>query len=255
MQAQEPLSIVMAHGAWCDSKIWRKVIPLLEQQGHRVAAPDMPGCGANVRPYSQVSFDTYAEELVAAAGALPGRVLLVGHSLGGLFVSQAAERMADRVAGLLYVSAFMLRDGESQRSAYRHDPGASALALRRFEEPVSGQTLLTFAPEAFRKVFARNFSDEEAEWMLARIPPLPEAWLEAPLALTEAAYGRLPRFYVKCLRDQAISPVLQSWMIEASPVRKLYELDCGHMPSLSNPRELAELILEVARGLGPSQRV
>jgi pimeloyl-ACP methyl ester carboxylesterase len=247
MQAQHALSIVMAHGAWCDSKIWRKVVPLLEEQGHRVAAPDLPGCGANRRPYSQIALETYVETLVEAASGLPGRLLLVGHSLGGIFVSQAGERMADRVAGLLYVSAFMLRDGESQSSAYRRDPAAGALALNRFQEPGTGEPLLTFAPEAFRKIFARDCTDEEAQWMISRVPPLPEKTLEAPLRLSESAYGRLPRFYVRCLQDRAISPEFQRWMMESSPVRKAWDLDSGHMPSLTHPRQLAELILEVAR--------
>jgi pimeloyl-ACP methyl ester carboxylesterase len=128
--AGKAIPIVVIHGAWYDSTAWYKVVPLLQAQGHAVVAPDMPGYGKNLRPHAEISFDTYVDEVVRAVSSLPGRVMLVGHSLGGMFISQAAEQVPDKIASLTYVCAFMLRNGESRISVAKQDPGSVALKYR-----------------------------------------------------------------------------------------------------------------------------
>lgn len=237
------LPFVLVHGAWCDSRVWKRVAPLLEARGHRVAAPDLPGCGANAMPFADITLASYVDEVVRALESLPGRALLVGHSLGGLFISQAAERACERVAGLVYLSAFMLRDGESRLAVAHLDPDSVALKQRSR----AGEDLVSFTPEAFRQVFAQDASPEDAARLVEKIPPLPTKPLGTPLALTPERYGRVARWFVKCLRDRAITPAFQDLMIGRSPVRKVYELDAGHMPTLSHAAPLATILLDVAR--------
>lgn len=243
MSSGKPIPIVIVHGAWYDSTSWYKVIPLLEARGHAVAAPDMPGYGRNARPIDQIGFDTYVDEVVRAVNSIRGRVMLVGHSLGGMFISQAAERVPDKIASLTYVAAFMLRDGESRISVAKDDPGSVALKYRI----PAGEGAISFTREGFIQSFYNDCSPADIEYLLARVRPQPVRPLQTPLRLTGANYGRIPRYYVKCLLDQGVTPAFQDRMIAASPVRRVFELRASHSPFMSVPRELADALLEVAR--------
>lgn len=241
--AGKPIPIVIIHGAWYDSSAWYKVVPLLQARGHVVVAPDLPGYGRNLRPPTEIAFDTYVDEVVRAVSAVPGRVMLVGHSLGGMFISQAAERIPDKVASLSYVCAFMLRDGESRISVAKQDPGSVALKYRI----PAGEGLISFTREGFIDSFYNDCSPQDIEYLLARVKPQPVRPLQTALRLSDARYGRIPRYYVKCLLDRGITPAFQDAMIAASPVRRAFALRASHSPFMSMPRELAEVLLEIAR--------
>lgn len=241
--AGKAIPIVVIHGAWYDSTAWYKVVPLLQAQGHAVVTPDMPGYGKNLRPHAEINFDTYVDEVVRAVNSLPGRVVLVGHSLGGMFISQAAERIPDKIASLAYVCAFMLRNGESRISVAPQDPGSVALKYRI----PAGEGLISFTREGFIESFYNDCSPQDIEYLLARVRPQPVAPLRTPLRLTVENYGRIPRYYVKCLLDRGITPAFQDKMIAATPVRRTFGLQAGHSPFMSMPGELADVLLQVAR--------
>jgi pimeloyl-ACP methyl ester carboxylesterase len=241
--AGKAIPIVVIHGAWYDSSAWYKVVPMLHERGHTVVTPDMPGYGKNLRPPAEISFDTYVDEVVRAVNSVPGRVMLVGHSLGGMFISQAGERIPDKIASLTYVCAFMLRNGESRISVAKQDPGSVALKYRI----PAGEGLISFTREGFIESFYNDCSPEDIEYLLARVKPQPVRPLQTPLRLSEQRYGRIPRYYVKCLLDRGITPAFQDAMIAASPVRRTFELLASHSPFMSVPRELAEVLLAVAR--------
>lgn len=243
MPSGRGIPIVVIHGAWYDSSSWYKVVPLLEARGHAVVAPDMPGYGKNLRPHEQISFDSYVDEVVRAVNAVPGRVMLVGHSLGGMFISQAAERVPDKIASLAYVAAFMLRNGESRIAVAKDDPGSVALKYRI----PAGEGLISFTREGFIRSFYNDCSPADVEYLLARVRPQPVRPLQTPLRLSAENYGRIPRYYVKCLLDQGVTPAFQDKMIAASPVRRTLELRASHSPFMSVPRELADALLQVAK--------
>lgn len=239
----KPIPIVIIHGAWYDSGAWHKVVPLLQARGHSVTTPDLPGYGRNLRPVATINFDAYVDEVVRAVESVPGRVMLVGHSLGGMFISQAVERVPQKVASLTYVCAFMLRDGESRISVAKQDPGSVALKYRI----PAGEGQISFTREGFIDSFYNDCSAADIEYLLARVRPQPVAPLQTPLRLTAQKYGRIPRYYVKCMLDRGITPAFQDRMISASPVRRSFELQASHSPFMSKPRELADILLQIAR--------
>ena len=87
------------HGAWC----YAKVVPLLEAAGHTAIAVDLPGHGDNLVPMADVTLDNYVDHVCDIIGAKDGKVILVGHSLGGLTITQVAERMPERIDWLVYL--------------------------------------------------------------------------------------------------------------------------------------------------------
>ena len=105
------------HGAWC----WTKLVPELERRGHRAVAFDLPGSGEDKTPIEQVTLDGYIVRVSEVILRQPEPVILVGHSLGGISITAAAEHMPDRVRKLVYLCAFILRDGESLYSIARSD--------------------------------------------------------------------------------------------------------------------------------------
>ena len=100
-----------SHGSWC----WDKVVPLLEAQGHQVVAVDLPGntYGEFDIPPAQVTLETYAQHVCKVLDQLDEPVVLVGHSLGGLTITQTAEYRPDKIRSLVYLTAVLIRPGEA----------------------------------------------------------------------------------------------------------------------------------------------
>ena len=95
------------HGGWC----WHKLVPLLEAQGHRVLAPDLPGMGADPTPLSEITLRGWAEFIVRQSREAGEPVMLVGHSRGGTVISEAAELAPQSMLGLIYLAALLLPAG------------------------------------------------------------------------------------------------------------------------------------------------
>ena len=106
-------TFVMVHGAWHGAWCWYKLVPLLQSAGHTVIAPDLPSLGMDRTPLSQVSLDTWVEHICHVVDTASEPVVLVGHSRGGIIISEVAERRSDKIALLVYLAAYLLRDGES----------------------------------------------------------------------------------------------------------------------------------------------
>ena len=106
-------TFVLIHGAWHGGWCWDKLTPLLEQAGHRVIAPDLPGLGKDKTPLAEVTLQTWVDYVGQILEGQPEPVILVGHSRGGIIISQVAESHPDKIKTLVYLAAFLLRDGES----------------------------------------------------------------------------------------------------------------------------------------------
>ena len=104
-------TFVLIHGAWHGGWCWDKVKPILEKNGHTVVAPDLPGHGEDKTPIADVSLAAYTERVCEILDQQSEKVILVGHSLGGLSISQAAELRPENIEILVYLSAFLLKDG------------------------------------------------------------------------------------------------------------------------------------------------
>ena len=108
---------VLIHGAYLGAWCWKKIIPLLEKEGHKVVAPDLPGHGENKRPIAEITLQTYTDHLCEILDEQPDPVILVGHSLGGVVITQTAEYRPEKIRKLVYVAGYLLRNGEFQ---YQH---------------------------------------------------------------------------------------------------------------------------------------
>ncbi len=229
-------TFVLVHGGFVGGWCWEKVVPLLEEAGHRVEAPDLPGHGDDHTPIPQVSLQGYAERISEVLDAQPEPVVLVGQSSGGVAISQAAEQRPDKVEMLVYVGAFLLRDGETILSASENDTESLVLSNLVMSEDGSSATL---RGDAIGEALFADCSDEDVERAKPRFGPQALAPLATPVSLTEENYGRVPRVYIETLKDRAISPWLQKEMYERVPCRQVISMETGHLPLYSAPEELA----------------
>lgn len=219
------------NGGWC----WDKVRPLLSQAGHKVIAPNLPGHGDDQTPIREVSLQSCVDRVVAILASLSWPVILVGHSTGGLVISQTAEQRPGMVSLLVYLSGFLLRNGE--RCVDIHDPES----LARGNYGVSKDK----GNEWGKEVFYNDCSAEDIVWAQSLLVPAPLQLAFTPVATSENNFGRIPRYYIECLRDRAITHPCQRRMYTAMPCERVFTLDTGHSPFLSTPQALVDHLLAI----------
>ena len=226
------------HGAWC----WYKVTSALAAAGHQATALDLPSGGIDTTPASGVTLEAQAARVIEVLDTLPTPVVLVGHSAGGAVISTVAEKRPERVAKLVYLTAFLLPNGSSIARVAAEDSGS--LLPQNFVATPDGT------------VFVRtdNVDDvfygacDEADVALARTLLRPISLLPTVTPVTVgAAFERVRRFYVACRRDRAISPDIQRAMYAALPCEKVFTLNTDHSPFLSRPAALVRALGAIAR--------
>jgi pimeloyl-ACP methyl ester carboxylesterase len=236
-------SFVLVHGAWGGSWVWDRVTPLLEAAGHRVDAVDLPGRGANPAAAADMTLEANARHVVDHVNASGEPVVLVGHSMGGMSVTRAAELVPDRVATLVYVTAFLPSDGQTVPELAEGNPDELVQSNIVVDEAAG---LCTVREEVQRDAFYGECSAEDAAWASSRRVPESIAAIVAPVHVTEARAGSVRRIYVECTRDRAITIDQQRRMWAALPCEEVLTLDADHSPFLSAPDELAGHLLAIA---------
>lgn len=228
------------HGAWC----WERVTPLLEGEGHHVVAPDLPGHGERRSAVSDMTLESYAATVQQSIVTAREPVVLVGHSMGGMVVTQVAEHVPDRISRVVYLSAFLPADGQSLVELAGSVEGADKLQPHLVIDAEAGTCVV--AKDAQRAVFYGECSEEDAALAMGKLVPESLAALGAPVSVSDGAAGRVPRAYIECLRDGAITVPLQRSMHARIPCDPVLQIDTDHSPFLSRPTALAEHLLALA---------
>ncbi|MBT4908423.1 MAG: alpha/beta fold hydrolase [Rhodospirillaceae bacterium] len=227
------------HGGWC----YEKVVPLLEAAGHTAIAVDLPGHGDNRVPMEEVTLDAYVDHVCGVISAQTEPVILVGHSLGGLTITQVAERLSDKVAWVVYLTAVMPANGQSRADLAKIE-GDNAVASNRI---LSEDQLSATMPDAVIKpTFYGECSDEDVVRAKERLVPQAVQIFQQPVRTSPESFGSVKRAFIECLRDQAIKIEMQRKMIELLPCDRVFTIDTDHSPFYSAPDELARDLLELA---------
>jgi pimeloyl-ACP methyl ester carboxylesterase len=238
-------TFLLIHGAWHGGWCWRRVVPLLESKGHRTIAADLPGHGADQTPTAHVTLKSYTDRICEIASAQSEPVILVGHSMGGVAITQAAEDCPEKIGALVYMCAFLPRDGDSL-TTWASEDFDSKVNPSSLEVGPDGTT--AFRRECAREAFYMQCSDEDIAFAQARLVPQSPAPISTPVKTTADRWGRIPRYYIECARDRAITLKLQRAMQQASPCRKTFSIDTDHSPFFSQPEGLAGVFHTIASG-------
>jgi pimeloyl-ACP methyl ester carboxylesterase len=241
--------MVLVHGAWQGSWAWQAWQPELQRLGWHASAVDLPGNGVDPADRTlpaDVSPALYTAHVIATLQRLGGPVVLVSHSGGGVVASMVAEAMPEAVACLVYVAGMMLPDGLSFRELVQQEQAAQPrLDLGGIVPHLqwSADGLSSSVPaDAARAIFLHDCDAAAAAAAAARLTPQPERGRAIAPSLSAARYGRVPRVYVEALADRSLHLPLQRRMQALSPGALRLAIDCGHVPQLARPRQLAELL-------------
>ena len=238
----ESATFLLVHGSWHAGDCWDLVADRLRATGHRVLAPDLPGRREVPMPANgQPTVDAVAS-LVGIVDGEAEPVVLVGHSSGGMLVSEVARQRPGRVAAAVYLAAFHLPPGRLPRDAIRPEDG-SRLGAAIQVEPCSGRT--TIRPEQATDLFYHDCAPELAAAAVARLVPEPSvrAGSGAPQSVDDSD---VPCATILTLDDRALPIVSQRRMAAALPCALTYEMATGHSPFLSAPDALAGILREIA---------
>lgn len=238
-------NFILIHGAmhagWC----WERVVPLLARHGHHVSAPDLPGMGETSLPAADVTLEAWSHFTADLLHHQPDKSILVGHSLGGMVISQAAEFAPDRIATLVYLTALLPRNGLSAFNLTRGEDQPDLHARMQLRPSQDGATVSADPSDARRFLYGET-PNEWAERAVSRLKPQPLAPLQTSAALSETNFGGVPRVYIECLRDRIIPLSLQRAMHSASPCGTVLAIDTDHSPFYSAPEETAAHLMQIA---------
>lgn len=239
---------VLVHGAFCGAWIWGALMQCLRASGHSVEAFDLPAMGDDRAPVSGCTLDACAARLCEVLASRTEPAIVVGHSMGGIIITQAAARCRERVAALVYVAAFMPKDGQSLLDLTRLPEGAGdqvqANIVLEGDPPVA-----VMPAAASRQALYACCGEEVAASAIARQRPQPVAPFATAVSISPGTLDGINRYYVLCTQDRAVPPALQRRMIAENPCSDVVELDTDHSPQLSMPNELAQALVRFATHL------
>jgi pimeloyl-ACP methyl ester carboxylesterase len=218
------------------------VVPLLEERGHRALAPDLAGMGQDRTPRASVTLAMWGEQIASLVAAQPEPVVLVGHSRGGIVLSEAAERVPDRIRRLIYLTAVLVPDGRSLASVMGETVRATP-----FERTVNPDGSTTVANAMVGERFYNTTAPQWVERAASLLGPEPPGAFAVKLSLTPERFGRVPRAYIECLRDRALTIETQRAMQRLVPCDPVLALDTDHSPFYSAPEALVACLEDLAR--------
>jgi pimeloyl-ACP methyl ester carboxylesterase len=234
---------VLVHGAYHGSWCFDKVVPLLEAKGHNVMAVDLPGHGNNRVPMEQVTLANYIDHVCSIVEAQDEPVILLGHSLGGMTVTQVTERMPEKIAWVVYLTAMMPKNGQNRTDLAEHEGPEDMAAMRILSD--DGLSV-TMSRENIPPTFYAECPPEDVERAFELLVPQAVEPFTQKAETTPERFGTVKRAYIECLRDRAIPIAMQRSMIAAQPCDKVFTVDTDHSPFFSAPEELSRRLLELA---------
>jgi len=221
-------NVVLVHGAWADGSSWAKVIPLLEQAGLNVVAVQNP-------------LTSLPDDVAATKRALAlqnGPVILVGHSLAGVVITEAG--VDPKVAGLVYVAAFAPDVGVPVGDLGKGFPAPPGLA----EAKPDAEGYLTLTTKGVMEDFAPDLPLAERK-LIAATQGATNSTVFG-FKVSQAAWKTKPSWYVVAANDRMIQPDLERQFAKTLKAHTI-TLQSSHVAMLSHPTEVANLIIEAAR--------
>ena len=233
---------LLIHGAWHTAKCWDLIVPRLKALGHEAEAIDLPGRSASFPLGWKITIEDHIEAIVSAASQYKDPVTLVGHSMGGIMISAAAEKKPELFRQLVYLCAFLPKDGDSLMSLSQQDIGSKVQSVMSMSLLNGTSRIKGDASDVFYNDCTPDMV-ELAHTLLVTEPGRP---VLSKLQLTEERFGTLPRSYILCTEDQAITIDYQKQMLARQACDKTYTLNASHSPFLSMPDALVDALIEVS---------
>jgi len=231
-------NFVLVHGAWHGGWCWRRVADLLTARGHRVFTPTLSGLGERSHLLSAaVNLDTHIADIVNVI-KWEGleKVVLCGHSYGGIIISGVVEEVFPAISSLVFLDAFVPEDGESWGDVTVPETRqAMEAAARRGETAIPPRAAAAF-----------QVNERDRAWVDAKCTPHPMGTLHPKLHLTGKRERVAKKTYIRASTYNGASFAQVYAKLRADPSWRCYEVPCGHDVMVDMPERLAEILEEVA---------
>lgn len=222
-------NIILVHGAFSDGSAWSQVIPILEKAGHRVIAVQLP----------EHSLSDDVATVKRAIDFVKGPSILVGHSYGGLVISNAAYNNPN-VKGLVYIAALALKDGQS----FSDIADVKKIPKDLFVADKGGFIYLNSTK--FHDSFAQDVNISEADIMAAVQKPINQSILAEKSG--SPAWKQIPSWYQISENDRMIPPPLEQMFAKQINATTI-SIPSSHASLVSHPKEVAQLILNATKDI------
>ena len=230
---------VLVHGAWHGAWCWRKLLPLLREQGHRAFVVSLTGLGDRAHQLNpDIRLATHVDDITAVIEAEElTDLILVGHSYGGLLATGVADRLPERIRRLVYLDAIVPHSGECWSEF--HDPVRREQTRAHIRQhgnlPVPDPAIYALQP------------DDEA-WVRRRLVPQPGGVYDDPLTFDTRRVSSLPRTFVDCNQPAVPGVAMSRIRVRAEPGWQVLEMATGHDAMISAPKALAAILCALAKG-------
>jgi putative intracellular protease/amidase/predicted alpha/beta hydrolase family esterase len=222
---------VLVHGAWSDESAWGFVRNELAKNAN-VVVVNLPAHGIDLTPAKTVALADYVKAVTDVLNRQPGKVILVGHSMAGIVISQVAEQIPAKVDKLIYVSAYLPKNGEDLTSLARQDKESALANALEFNADYSAATIkkdlippgiCADCPDFMKEVLVKYHKAEP-------VKPLNEK-----VKLT-ARFKAVPKYYIHTTMDKTVGFQLQKQMVQQNgTIIKTYEMPASHLPFVADP--------------------
>lgn len=238
--------VILVHGAWQAAYAWEEVKDNLQSQGYEVSVINLKGHGEDETTVSELSLEGYVNQVKEAINAFDQPVILVGHSLGGAIITQAASELPQKIGKLVYVAGFIPQTGKSVLDYAMQDAGSLLGPVLDFNEDGTLAELLD--PETnFPNIFIQDGTATQKQFVLDHYKAEAVAPLATPLNYTIQNYQAAGRkYYVFTTLDNAISHPFQQQMASDAGITKSYNIESGHSPFISKANEVTAILNEIS---------
>jgi pimeloyl-ACP methyl ester carboxylesterase len=230
-------TFLVCHGAWSAGWAWKKMHPLMQAAGHRLVTPTYTGLGERAHLANpSIDLETHIQDILNVIQYEDLRdLVLVGHSYGGMVATGVADRARDRIAQLIYIDAFVPRDGQSLLNL-------NVPARQRMREMATSGDGWRVPPNPTPP----DTPPDDLAWLTERRVDMPIKCFEMGLKLHNGE-PMLPRSYIYALRAtpaDTFGPFAAR--AKSEPGWRFFEIDASHSPNVTAPEVLTALLTKIA---------
>jgi len=227
-------NIIFIHGAWHGGWCWKKIEPYFSDDEYNVLFFDIH---SSKNPDDDMSFEGSINLLKEKIEKMTGDVILVAHSMGGMYATQVSEYFVNKISKIIYVSGFIPKDNQSCLDLALNDVGIVKFGLI-FND---AKTLVTVDEKIIRPAFYNDVSEDDYAFCRKNIKPQNFSHYTTKVKLASDNSKKTTRIFIRCMRDMAITPGFQTIMALENGC-DIYDLDSGHSPFVSKVNEFVDLI-------------
>ncbi|HRH50320.1 MAG TPA: alpha/beta fold hydrolase [Panacibacter sp.] len=232
---------VLVHGAWADESSWGFVRNQLAVNAN-VVVVNLPAHGADNTYGAGIGLKDYVKTVTDAINQQKGKVILVGHSMAGEVISQVAENIPNKIEKLIYVAAYIPKNGESVTDLSKKDNTSKVGAALEFSKDYS---LATIKREVVHDNICADCPDYMKDVLVKYHRAEPVKALNDKAVLT-AKFASIQKYYIATTKDQVVPYALQQQMIKDNGTfKKVYELPTSHLPFVTMPQEFLTILTSI----------